>query len=75
LARTALRVAGDRPLRPGHRLTYWMSDLDAARIFVRGRLRRRLSAPERLGCGYRLTHAVLADGKQLADWMPDGLLS
>ncbi len=64
-----------RAARPGHRLTYWMPDLGAARTFVRGRLRRRLSAPERLGCGYRLTHAALAEGEQLADWMPDGLLS
>jgi hypothetical protein len=51
-----------------------MSDLDAARIFVRSRLRRCLSAPGRLGCGYRLTHAVLAQGEELTDWMPDGLV-
>jgi hypothetical protein len=64
-----------RAAQPGHRLTYWMPDLGAARTLLRGRLCRRLSAPERLGCGYRLTHAALAKGEQLADRMPDGLLS
>ena len=63
-----------RAARPGHQLTYAVADLNAARAFVRGRLRRRLSAPKHLGCGYRLTRAVLAEGEELAHWMPDGLL-
>ena len=55
-----------RAARPGHRLTYALPDLDAARAFVRSRLRRRLSAPERLGCTDRLTRAALGEGEELA---------
>ncbi len=67
-------VHSDRATRPGHQLTDAVADPDAARAFVRGRPKRRLPAPERSGCGYRLTHAVRAKGKKPADRMPDGLL-
>ena len=67
-------VHSGRATQPGHQLTYAMADPYVAWAFVRGRLERHLPAPERLGCGYRLTHAVLAKGEELADRMLDGLL-
>ena len=63
-----------RAARPGHQLTYAVADLNAARAFVRGRLRRRLSAPKRLGCGFRFTRAVFAEGVELVHLMKVGLL-
>jgi hypothetical protein len=66
-----------RAVRPGRVRTYThaVASLDEARAFVRSRLRRRLSAPKRLGCGYRLTAAALDPGGELAAWVPDELLA
>jgi hypothetical protein len=59
----------------GRVLTYAVSDLDAARRLVRDRLKRRLSAPRRIGCAYRLRRLVLGTGEDVTAWVPDGLLS
>ena len=46
----------------------------AMRQVVRDRLRRRMSAPRRIGCAYQLMEAVAAPGLDTAAWVPDGLV-
>ncbi len=60
--------------RGGRVLTYAVADREAARRLVRSRLLRRLTAPRRIGCAYRVTRAAAAPGENLADWVPAGLL-
>lgn len=60
--------------RSGRVLTYAVADREAAQKLVRSRLLRRLTAPRRIGCAYRLTRAVAAPDEELAAWVPAGLL-
>jgi len=43
---------------------------DEARAIIRDRLRRRLSAPRRIGCPYRLTRLSSAPGFDTSAWLP-----
>jgi len=43
---------------------------EEGRRMVRERLQRRLSAPQRIGCPYRLTEFRAADGFDAAWWLP-----
>jgi hypothetical protein len=61
--------------RGGHVLTYAVADREAARRFVRARLKRRLTARRRIGCAYRLTRATVGEGEDLAAWVPMELLA
>jgi predicted DNA-binding WGR domain protein len=40
------------------------------KAIVRDRLRRRLSAPKRIGCAYRMTNLSTADGFDGMAWLP-----
>ncbi len=42
---------------------------------IRDRLRRRLSAPKRIGCPYRLTAYSVAPGFDPASWLPGDLMA
>jgi predicted DNA-binding WGR domain protein len=42
---------------------------------VRDCLLRRLSAPRRLGCGYRLSELMAADGFDVVAWLPTEILA
>lgn len=42
---------------------------------IRDRLRRRLSAPRRIGCSYRLTMLSTAPGFDVWDWLPGDLMT
>ncbi|MCK6465373.1 MAG: WGR domain-containing protein [Phycisphaerae bacterium] len=57
------RVGG--PLRE---LRFGSPDADTARGIVHDRLRRRLSAPKRIGCPYRLTGFSSADRLDCREW-------
>lgn len=50
-------------------------DPEAVRAIIRERLRRRLSAPRRIGCGYRLTELSVAPGVDPAVWLPIEVLA
>ena len=42
---------------------------------IRDRLRRRLSAPKRIGCPYRLAAFSSAPGFAAADWLPSEVMA
>ncbi len=46
----------------GQERRYAAADPEAIRAIIRDRLRRRLSAPRRIGCAYRLTRLDAAPG-------------
>jgi predicted DNA-binding WGR domain protein len=48
---------------------------DEVRAIIRDRLRRRLSAPKRIGCPYRLTTLNSAPGFDVSAWLPGELMA
>jgi len=48
---------------------------EAMRAVVHDRLRRRLSAPRRIGCSYRLTAYSAAPGFDSAHWLPGDIMA
>ena len=59
----------------GHLLRFASSKADDMRAVIRDRLRRRLSAPKRIGCSYRLTTLNSAHGFEASGWLPGDILS
>ena len=47
----------------------------ALRTIIRQHLRRRLSAPKRIGCRYRLAAFSTANGFNAADWLPGDVMA
>jgi len=47
----------------------------ALRTIIRQHLRRRLSAPKRIGCPYRLATFSTAAGFNAAEWLPGDLMA
>lgn len=45
------------------------------RTIIRQLLRRRLSAPKRIGCPYRLATFSTANGFNAADWLPGDVMA
>jgi predicted DNA-binding WGR domain protein len=54
---------------------YGSSEPEAIRAILRDRLRRRLSAPKRIGCPYRLTTFSQAGGFDAAEWLPGDIMA
>jgi len=48
---------------------------DEMRALIRDRLRRRLSAPKRIGCAYRLSAFNAAPGFDAAAWLPGDIMA
>jgi WGR domain len=48
---------------------------EEVRAIIRDRLRRRLSAPRRIGCPYRLTTLNSAPGVDASAWLPGEVLA
>jgi hypothetical protein len=42
---------------------------------IRDRLRRRLSAPKRIGCPYRIAADSVAPGFDVSAWLPDEVMT
>lgn len=59
----------------GQERRYGSPEPDALRAIIRDRLRRRLSAPKRIGCCYRLAAFNEAPGFDAAAWLPEDLLA
>lgn len=49
---------------------YASAQADDMRAVIRARLRRRLSAPRRIGCSYQLVALHAAPGLEAVDWLP-----
>ncbi|QDV90904.1 hypothetical protein RAS2_19890 [Phycisphaerae bacterium RAS2] len=50
-------------------------DLEEARTVVQDRLRRRLSAPKRIGCRYTLRQLNTPNGMQLSEWVSPTMMA
>ena len=49
-------------------------EVEVIQSIVRERLRRRLSAPRRIGCAYRLAILDIAPNFDCSIWLPSGLM-
>jgi len=58
----------------GQERRYGSAQAETLRAIVRERLRRRLSAPSRIGCRYRLTAFQQASEFDAAFWLPADLM-
>ena len=61
--------------RRGHEQRFASPECEAMRAVVRDRLRRRLSAPRRIGCPYRLTAYNAAPGFDGTLWLPRDIMA
>ena len=52
--------------------SYPFDDLEAARKRVKAALKRRLSAPGRIGVPYVVRELSVAPGFEIASWLPPG---
>lgn len=59
----------------GSETSYSSKQVAEAQEIVHDRLRRRLSAPRRIGCGYRLTMLDSMSGFDLSRWLPVKLMT
>ena len=59
----------------GHELRYASARPEEIRSIIRERLRRRLSAPRRIGCPYRLAAFSAAPGFDAALWLPNEVMA
>src|SRR5262249_44025128 len=59
----------------GQELRYASDQADEIRAIIRDRLRRRLSAPRRIGCPYRMTAFNAAPGFDTASWLPGDVMA
>ena len=59
----------------GRELRYASPQPEEMKAVIRDRLRRRLSAPRRIGCPYRLTALSTAPGFDAAAWLPGEVMA
>ncbi|HEY1270440.1 MAG TPA: WGR domain-containing protein [Gemmataceae bacterium] len=61
--------------RAGQLVRHSGTDPERLRQVIHESLRRRLSAPKRIGCAYRLSGLSTADGIDVAFWLPGDTLA
>lgn len=59
----------------GHVLRYAGQDAAKLQAIVKERLRRRLSAPKRIGCAYSLNSLSSAPGFDTKGWLPGDVMA
>jgi predicted DNA-binding WGR domain protein len=59
----------------GRELRYSSAQAEEMHAIIRSRLRRRLSAPKRIGCPYRLAALSVAPGFDTAPWLPGEVMA
>jgi WGR domain len=59
----------------GRELRFGSPSSEDMRKVIHDRVRRRLSAPKRIGCPYRLTVFSAAPGFDTASWLPRSLIT
>src|SRR4051812_23464502 len=68
-------ISYGRTGQAGRELRYAAAEAEAMRAIVRDRLRRRLSAPKRIGCPYRLAAFSAAPGFDPSSWLPGEVMA
>jgi hypothetical protein len=59
----------------GREIRFASAKPEEMRAVIRDRLRRRLSAPKRIGCPYRLTALSSALGFDTSAWLPNEVMA
>jgi predicted DNA-binding WGR domain protein len=59
----------------GREIRYASADDAKMKAIIRDRLSRRLSAPKRIGCPYRLAAFTTAPGFDAASWLPGDVMA
>jgi hypothetical protein len=59
----------------GRELRFASPSPDEMKAIIRDRLRRRLSAPKRIGCPYRLAAFSAAPGFDASAWLPSDVMA
>ena len=59
----------------GREMRFASPKAEEMKAVIRERLRRRLSAPKRIGCPYRLASFSTAPGITATDWLPGDLMA
>jgi predicted DNA-binding WGR domain protein len=59
----------------GQERRYAAAEPDEIRAIIRDRLRRRLSAPKRIGCAYHLSAFSAAPSFDAAAWLPGDVMA
>lgn len=70
-----LTLSYGRSGRGGQEIRYAATDPQYVRRVIRDSLARRLSAPRRIDCSYKLTEMTTAAGVRAVDWLPAGSLA
>ena len=61
--------------RGGQEVRYSSAEANGLRKVIRECLQRRLSAPKRIGCNYRMKEMSAAEGVDLGFWLPPDTLA
>lgn len=69
-----LCLAFGRTGQAGQQLVFSASSAEPLKTKLRDHLRRRLTAPRRIGCAYRLVAIDAAAGLDASAWLPPALL-
>jgi hypothetical protein len=64
-----------RTSQGGRELRFASAKPEEMRLVIRDRLRRRLSAPKRIGCPYRLASFSTAPGFDASAWLPGEVMA
>src|SRR5215475_7625718 len=70
-----VEITYGRTGQAGRAIRYAGADAATMQAVLRDRLRRRLSAPRRIGCPYRLATLSAAPGFDAASWLPGDIMA
>ena len=70
-----VNISYGRTGQRGQEKHFGSADASAMHKIVREHLRRRLSAPKRIGCAYRVTSFSTATGFDGAAWLPSDVMA
>ena len=70
----SVTIGHGRTGHPGRETHFASSNAEQAQAIIRDRLRRRISAPKRIGCSYRFLMFDAAPGFDCGKWLPDELI-
>jgi hypothetical protein len=70
-----VRICYGRTGQSGNEIHFASQNADELRTIIRDRLRRRLSAPRRIGCAYRITTLNSATGFGPSTWLPGDVMA